>query len=423
MNTRSKAQSQSASTTTTSAQQQSTHEIGGNSSNHTGAVDSHTDHPSPAKVNDGALNAAVLPPAEQHHTKQHDPHDLLLQFSTLAQTASTRLDVDPGKWNKDHAMLVKNDMLGMYHMMIEMHNRLVQSEARAANVAKAAPPKQSYAQATTSIVPKAKVHTVKHTINVYPKSDDSDGQRITSNATRQLLKQVDITGLKVGVKAITNTAKGGVVVECRNKEEIDIISRAVQQADVGLDTKEHQKLNPRFSILLDGTGHDIAEIKADIIAKNDFFNSNPKAIEIVHHFTTRNNNTVMIVEVDGHYYQSLKQQRFAISVGWFADVRLRERDPVSQCRGCHKFGHIMRNCYLKEDDKPVTRCPRCSGIHDNHQECNVPHKCINCVERNQISTRRGWALVNESHGPRDRTCPTMIKRLQQARSQNYDYGQ
>ncbi|KAJ2945186.1 hypothetical protein O0L34_g9255 [Tuta absoluta] len=45
--------------------------------------------------------------------------------------------------------------------------------------------------------------------------------------------------------------------------------------------------------------------------------------------------------------------------------------PVTQCRGCWKFGHFFKYCPLKK-----MLCPKCGGEHDNCTKINI--KCLNC---------------------------------------------
>lgn len=61
--------------------------------------------------------------------------------------------------------------------------------------------------------------------------------------------------------------------------------------------------------------------------------------------------------------------------------------PVSQCRGCWKFGHYIKYCPIKK-----ILCPKCGGEHDN---CNITeYNCLNC---------------KGEHFVLDKSCPLFVK--------------
>lgn len=61
--------------------------------------------------------------------------------------------------------------------------------------------------------------------------------------------------------------------------------------------------------------------------------------------------------------------------------------PVTQCRGCWKFGHFLKYCPIKK-----MTCPKCGGDHDNCDKSDF--KCLNC---------------KGNHFVLDKSCPIFLK--------------
>lgn len=64
--------------------------------------------------------------------------------------------------------------------------------------------------------------------------------------------------------------------------------------------------------------------------------------------------------------------------------------PVTQCSGCWRFGHLIRQCPTKK-----VICPKCGGLHEN---CDTTqYQCINC---------------KGSHMALNKKCPSFLKEKQ-----------
>ena len=283
---------------------------------------------------------------------------------------------------------------------------------------------RSFADACRSNPVKPPIQS-KHVIRVYPKAatdSQSGSPRASSETTKQILfKKVPLKGLNVGVR-VKSTNRGGVVVECRNKEEMSAISKAINDADTDLTVKESKKVNPTFTMLLPGVDYDLDEVKEDILTKNAFLPKEPDALKLVHKWNTKNGNTVVVIEVSPPTYQILAKHEFTIYQGWIGMRKLRERDPVSQCFRCNRFGHKTLHCRFQVNGNSVSRCAQCGDHHEGVNRCEASPQCSNCLEYNTIAEKRNWKKVDPNHNARDKSCPCRIAAITKAKQQNVDYG-
>src|SRR5699024_6322952 len=103
-------------------------------------------------------------------------------------------------------------------------------------------------------------------------------------------------------------------------------------------------------------------------------------------------------------------------------LKLRERDPISQCFRCNRFGHKSMHCRYQVDGKPANRCVRCGDHHQGLENCQETPKCSNCVDYNVVAEKRKWKLVDTNHTARDKSCPCRSTAITKAKQQNIDYG-
>ena len=322
---------------------------------------------------------------------------------------------------------IRENVLFLEKFCIDLSIRLAEKELFTTNAIPSQPiPRGSiplFSEVTKGLRTKSSaVVPTKHILRVFPKTDaDSEGSRITSEATKKMLTtKVSLKGLKVGAR-LKSINKGGVAVECRSKEEIQVLSKAINDAKVSLEVKPIKKTNPTFTMFLPGKDHDLEELRTDLITKNEFIPDEPNAIKLVHSWHTKQGNTVAVVEVAPEVYPRLVLNEFLLYSNW-GPSKLREREPISQCYRCNRFGHKAHQCRFTIDDQSATRCARCGVNHENREQCEEELNCSNCLEYNTIAANRKWELINNTkHSARDMSCPCRIKAINKAK-QNVDYG-
>ena len=320
------------------------------------------------------------------------------------------------KMGKERREEVKKNLLFLERTCIELANQLANLKSTSTTIpVKPATSARSFAAVTSGKPPVQP----KHVFRVYQKKDANtpDSPSQSSQSTKQMVLKVNVQGLRTGVHRIKPIGKGGVVVECRNKEEIKVLTQAIESSGANLEVKETKKVNPTFTALLQGKDHDREEVCKDLLDKNDFLPA--ESISVVHKWNTQNGNTIIVIEATPTAYQRIVSNDHRLFYGW-SSVKLRERDPVSQCFKCNRFGHKAKECRFAVNGQPASRCARCGNSHEDMDKCEAPLSCSNCVEHNKFAKEE--SKFNTNHSARDKSCPCRAKAIHRARQFNIDYG-
>ena len=266
----------------------------------------------------------------------------------------------------------------------------------------------------------------KHVVRVYP---SEVGSSASSEATKELLKQVNIKDLNIGVKSIKSISKQGVAVECRSAEEARQLTQVIVDSPSGsrLRANVPKRQLPMFTAWLRGVDYNTNDLEDDIYVKNEFLleeRSESRGVNVIGQRKTPKGNTIIELNLSPAAYRLVAERDFKLFVGWNTIVKLRERDPVSQCFKCQRFGHRVSGCKYQVDGHPATRCPQCAGNHASVPtgRCTAPPRCSNCVDYNIIATKRSWGQVDTGHSAKDRNCPSRIRIIERAKQQLVDYG-
>lgn len=300
----------------------------------------------------------------------------------------------------------------------------------------------SYAAAAAAGIPdipsrdvtKTPKHRDPHcVIKVIPKLNPNTGQLSTASsvATKKALGH-KLLGSGVGVTALWMTNNKGVSVSCRTREEADKLIGVVNQQMAHDFVAEKQKpRNPVVTILL--TSEEYAERESfpklleDILDKNKFLaNTDENPLKIVHGYITRQGNSIVVLEMGARNFQQLKLAGNRLFAG-IDYCRARERDPVSQCFNCQRFGHKASSkgtltCRFEINGKQAKRCARCGGDHQvgvGDKRCTAPICCSNCKEHNVFM--KGRTAFPTDHEAIDQKCPVRLRAERRAREM-IDYG-
>jgi hypothetical protein len=275
---------------------------------------------------------------------------------------------------------------------------------------------KSYAEAVGTRQRGNETPKERHIVRIFPKSNES---LKSSEATKKMLMTtVDVKGTNLGVQNIWPTGGNGVSVECRTAAEVEQLTAKLCSHN-DLKATVPRKSNPAFTLLWPGLDVDLESIPNDIKSKNQFVPTDEDAVKVVHSRTTKGNNTIVVLEVSPRAYQAIVANNRTLYIGW-ARFRLREKEPVTQCNFCLKFGHKANKCRNQSDGKSVARCRRCGGAH-RHAECSSEPRCANCALSNEKAQLRGWKTVDDKHWASDHKCPAYMRALQISR-QLVNYG-
>lgn len=235
----------------------------------------------------------------------------------------------------------------------------------------------------------------------------------TSSATKQFLRTVDLKNCEACVMGMKDIRNGGVSVLLRTDREAARFEEFInEKKGKELKTEIPTKRNPTFSMLLPGLDHDIDNVVETMCFRES---ERPGAIKPVHSFRTKNNNTVIIIEVTPSVRQTIIENNYKSCIGWSV-VTLREQTNVTQCFNCQRFGHKKNKCKHKKDDQLARRCVRCGENHDDIN-CTAAPTCANCTDHNKfVAKRRSGTPHLATHAANSKSCPMYLKAVERSRA-------
>ena len=374
--------------------------------------------------------ASSGPPVDNEHGNVP-----LAQFRTALKDIKTIIGADPRTFSKKRAEKVEEHLATMeaqflkllqsvdeLKIIVESQSSTASSTCKCTHTARSADTnnKQTYSAVAASSPPKPTFDPLC-TIKVFPKrpSDTSVSPITSAETTKQMVQSLDLKGKKVGIKNIKSINRNGVSILCRSQSEAKILAETIRaKVPTNLEVKTPQKRNPAMTMLLNGKDYNLEDLKQDILLKNNI-PDDADSINLVHKRETDNGNTVVVMVVSPVTYKALAANDFKLYVGW-TRIKLREKDPISQCWCCHRFGHDQYSCRSKingekVEDSPI--CSRCGKNHDNDEEkCKHELCCPLCTYHNTLAKDRGWKILDTKHGARFATCPMRIKAFARARA-------
>ena len=259
------------------------------------------------------------------------------------------------------------------------------------------------------------------TVKVYPKVTTGEPKSAITSAetTKQIVQCIDLKGKNIGIQHIKSINNNGVSILCRTQNEAKTLAEVIRaKVDSQVNIKTHTKRNPTLTMLLQGKDYVLGDLKEDILLKNNI-PEGADSINLVNLRETDNGNTVVVMVVSPETYKALVANDFKLYVGW-TQVRLREKDPISQCWLCHRFGHDQYGCQFKVDgkkakDSPI--CSRCGKSHkDDEEKCKGQLCCPLCTHHNTLAKDLGWKTLDTKHGARFAVCPIRAKAFARARA-------
>lgn len=235
----------------------------------------------------------------------------------------------------------------------------------------------------------------EHEVILIKPVEDTDN-RNNDQIKTDLVKELGSVRNKLKVKGIRQMRNKGVILEVRDKRDVDLI-RQVDLGRVGLKTEEPGKTSPAIIIFDVESDHKIEDLKEDFICKNfDGFDETNlsrlrKEVHFRHSFRTTENKLNWIVQVPGPYFGNLVN-RGRIYMQW-RRYRVKEYLNIVRCYKCHGYGHIAKVC--KQQDQ---LCEACGSKDHLKRDCTKKEnlQCINCIRNKRKDT---------NHSVRSNACP------------------
>lgn len=239
---------------------------------------------------------------------------------------------------------------------------------------------------------------------------------VTSNPeeTRSVIK----TKLKPAdykLCGVSNTKKGGVVVECPSSAELNKLkSDAV--ARLGEDYVVTARIGRRPRVRVYGFSEEYNAVDLVKLLKdqNDSVIFDTSYISVAHIYKGNSSNSSTRfgakLEVDADTFKRMIDAG-KVSIGW-DPCWVNEDFNIRRCYKCWGFNHVSSKCSL-----PQERCPLCSGNHHQKDCDSTVEKCTVCCD----AVLNRHLKIDTNHTVFSKICPSYIHRLA-LECRNIDYG-
>lgn len=227
---------------------------------------------------------------------------------------------------------------------------------------------------------------------------------------KDLYQHIKPADLKIRIKNTNELSKGGVIVKCHSKQDIEKLKTDAENklSNNGYRVHLTKMRKPQFKIVGYDGDLNLDDIESCLRDQNDNIKENDD-IEITYMNNNKKNGTRTIY---GNCNAALFHRLLAnkrIYLQWQSCL-IYEDISVQRCFKCQDYFHKSQNCTCE------LRCGYCGGNHD-YRECTKDQKhCINCEKAN---TKYG-CKYDTKHEASDSKCPTYEYHIRILRSKiNY----
>lgn len=222
-----------------------------------------------------------------------------------------------------------------------------------------------------------------------------------SKKTKDILrKAIDPGQLEVGITQIKDTKDGGVLIKCRNKEEIEKIKTAAEKKlKKDYQIKIPEKKLPKIKIV-DIEENISKEKLVNFIKTNSFLNHEDiyLDVKVIKKMRTKYQ---AIVECDPLSLQLITaKDRICIN---FTMCRVFEYVSVFRCYKCANFDHKADDCTYE------VKCLKCAKTDHKTEDCVSRNlTCIACVTSNEMLNLD----LKTNHSVFDANCPSLVRKIE-----------
>lgn len=279
--------------------------------------------------------------------------------------------------------------------IVEQYNQLF-IENNKTSLKMTTEPKQIFAQ----IVKKTKLQeqNTKHVLTITPK----DNTTSSAETRKELKSKVNPTDLQVGISRVQNISKGGLLIECDTREEVNKLSKELTNIFSNkMEIKIPEKKKPKLIIYNISNGIEAEEIERGLIKQYTAITGTTTKGKINFRFFTKSKNPNLrnaVIEVTPLARKTLLNFG-KVYIGW-SRCTINDFISITRCFNCLGFGHIAKYCTQTQ-----LKCSNCAGDH-KHSDCNSSdtHKtCLNCIQLN-LRTRNFKLHVDTKHSAINNNC-------------------
>lgn len=272
------------------------------------------------------------------------------------------------------------------------------------------PPMKTYAQALKTKEEQATrkqefkdIVKAKQSVRVIPR----DGKE-NVNTIKMIKSKVDPKDLDIGITGIKSLNRGGVIIECENREDANKLIERIKDID---EFKDHtcekmEKRKPQLVLYNVDPEIDSIQLIEQIYDYNEEI-SNVGEIQIKYNYKGRNGNNWIISLNPNDFRKIIRKKKLKIK---WSVVEIKEYLKPMLCYKCGRFGHISKYC------KNESKCLNCGGNHEI-KNCDKDTECLNC----KYSNSRFKTNYSLAHRCNENSCPIWIKEIQRITNIT-DYG-
>ncbi|KAK2574694.1 hypothetical protein KPH14_012939 [Odynerus spinipes] len=181
--------------------------------------------------------------------------------------------------------------------------------------------------------------------------------------------------LNVRVKAVRKT-KNGIAIETASEYEMKKVLECKKMDELGLKVELPKKIGPKVIV------YDVPNEMANETLLDELYSKNVKEYECERVFKERvrvvsraskkgANVGNVIIEVNKRMKERMCDEG-RVYINWYA-FKVREFVSVLRCYKCYMFGHMMRECGVKE-----RLCQQCGEPGHMRNACKNACVCRNC---------------------------------------------
>lgn len=234
------------------------------------------------------------------------------------------------------------------------------------------------------------------------KSNDENVKMTSHQVKKKVMREVSKV-LNVRVKAVRKTRSDGIAIETMNETEMKKVTECSKFEEVGLKVELPRKVGQKVIV------YDVPnEIMNEDLMK-EVYAKNLKGCVTMSKFRERarvvSRNSKKNAECGNVIMEVSKQMKDVIFqegrlfVNWYA-FRVKEFINVLRWLKCYAYGHIMRECGVKE-----RLCQRCCGSGHLIKDCKKESMCGNCKARGKKC----------DHSVMSNKCPEFVRLLERER--------
>jgi hypothetical protein len=215
----------------------------------------------------------------------------------------------------------------------------------------------------------------------------------------QLKKNINLTDIRVSIKAVRILRDRGIIIETGSEEEINSLSFGINtKLEKRLELIKHKLRKPRLIIYNVSEEITPENVVAVIKAQNPGIITNGEDTEAKFRYKTRKGRFNIVMEVGPKTRMQILQSK--LKTGWEICNVADYLNPI-RCYKCSQYNH-------KHDEYRGEACPHCAGTH-KMKECTATaseHKCINRITYNKYSYNKK-EKINENQTALNKDCPSL----------------